>query len=281
MKFSKEQIATSTWFRELRDLFIKTLEQIEKDYDPKSKHKFIIKPWDKGKDEGGGEMAIMRGQVFEKIGVNISTVYGNFSKEFRTQIPGAEETGEFFATGISFVAHPYNPFVPISHFNTRFITTTKKWFGGGGDLTPIFPLQSETNFFHKNFENTCNKHDAKFYPEYKKWCDEYFFIKHRNEARGVGGIFYDYLYSETNQDFVKNFAFTRDVGTSFLSTYADIVRSKMNHKFSDADKEVQFKKRSRYAEFNMIYDRGTKFGLATGGNVEAIFMSMPPVAKWE
>ena len=276
-QISKKQKDASNWFEKLRDDFIKTLQNIED-----TSAKFEITPWQKSneKDEGGGQTAVMRGKVFEKVGVNISTVYSTFSPEFRKQIPGAEQTGEFFASGISFVAHPLNPFAPIAHFNTRFITTSKAWFGGGGDLTPIFPLEAETNFFHNELENTCNKHSEQYYPKYKKWWDEYFFLPHRNEPRGVGGIFYDYLYVENDNDFQKHFAFTKDVGVSFLNTYAKIIGQKKHHKFTDADKEKQYIKRARYAEFNLIYDRGTKFGLATGGNTQAILMSLPPVAKW-
>jgi coproporphyrinogen III oxidase len=276
-QISNNQKQASSWFENLRNHFISILESIEN-----KSAEFEITPWNKSsqKDEGGGQMALMRGKVFEKVGVNISTVHSTFSPEFRKQIPGAEETGEFFASGISFVAHPFNPFAPIAHFNTRFITTTKAWFGGGGDLTPIFPLDDETKFFHSEFEDVCNKHNKEYYPKYKKWCDEYFFLPHRNESRGVGGIFYDYLYAENDDDFQKHFAFTKDVGTTFLKTYAKIIEQKKHYKFTDADKEKQYIKRARYVEFNLIYDRGTKFGLATGGNTEAILMSLPPVAKW-
>ncbi len=219
----------------------------------------------------------MKGNVFEKVGVNISTVHGNFSKEFSKEIPGTEESSEFFATGISLVSHMRSPLVPAAHFNTRYIETAKSWFGGGGDLTPIFPLTSETEEFHKAFKNSCDKHDLGYYDKFKKQCDEYFFLKHRNEPRGVGGIFYDYLNSG---NFENDFAFTQDVGKSFRDVYPSIIRKKMFENWTDEQREQQLVKRGRYVEFNLLYDRGTKFGLMTNGNVDAILMSMPPEVKW-
>ena len=222
-------------------------------------------------------MSIMHGNVFEKVGVNISTVHGIFSEEFRKQIPGAAENPEFFATGISLVAHMCSPLVPAVHFNTRYIETTKSWFGGGADLTPMYADDKETKIFHQSFKEACDKHDLDYYPKFKKACDEYFFLKHRNEPRGIGGIFYDYLNSGS---FNNDFAFTKDVGIAMRDIYPTIARSKMNLSWTKEQREYQLIKRGRYVEFNLLYDRGTTFGLATGGNVEAILMSLPPEVKW-
>ncbi len=222
-------------------------------------------------------MSVMRGQVFEKVGVNISTVHGQFSEQFAKDIPGADIDPSFFATGVSLVAHMRSPLVPAVHMNTRFIVTSKSWFGGGADLTPMYENAEDTAAFHAEFKQACDKHDADYYPKFKKWCDEYFFIKHRNEARGVGGIFYDYL-DTGNWD--NDFAFTQDVGKAFLKIYPEIVRKHMYEKWTEAQRQHQLEKRGRYVEFNLLHDRGTKFGLMTGGNVEAILMSMPPEVKW-
>lgn len=270
---------TSAWFTELRNMICDSYEEIEKEYAQKHNlhpGKFERKKWDRELG-GGGEISIMKGNVFEKVGVNISTVHGNFSKEFSKEIPGTEESSEFFATGISLVSHMRSPLVPAAHFNTRYIETAKSWFGGGGDLTPIFPLTSETEEFHKAFKNSCDKHDLGYYDKFKKQCDEYFFLKHRNEPRGVGGIFYDYLNSG---NFENDFAFTQDVGKSFRDVYPSIIRKKMFENWTDEQREQQLVKRGRYVEFNLLYDRGTKFGLMTNGNVDAILMSMPPEVKW-
>lgn len=271
---------TSDWFRELRDEICQKCEDIEQEFSSKndgiSPGKFERKKWDRN-GGGGGEMSIMKGSVFEKIGVNISTVYGEFTEAMQKEIPGADKDPKFFATGISLVAHMKSPLVPAMHFNTRYIETTKSWFGGGGDMTPTFEEDDETAIFHQYFKDACDKHDEEYYPKYKKWCDEYFFLKHRNEPRGVGGIFYDYLDSG---NFENDFAFTKDVGTAMSNIIPAIVKKKMNLKYSDEQKEAQLIKRGRYVEFNLLYDRGTKFGLMTGGNTEAILMSLPPEVKW-
>lgn len=270
---------TSKWFQELRDQICASYEQIEIEYSKNkgvAPGKFEQKSWQR-EGGGGGEMSIMRGNVFEKVGVNISTVHGHFSEDFRKNIPGAQENPEFFATGISLVAHMASPLVPAVHFNTRYIETTKSWFGGGGDLTPMYPDHAETAKFHDAFKQACDSHDDSYYPKFKAACDEYFFLQHRNEPRGVGGIFYDYLNTE---DFSRDFAFTQDVGRAIYNVYPEIVRSKMNLPWTDKQRNFQLAKRGRYVEFNLLYDRGTAFGLATGGNVEAILMSLPPEVKW-
>ena len=222
-------------------------------------------------------MSMIKGNVFEKGGVNISTTFGEFSPEFRKQIPGAAETGSFWASGISLVIHPRNPHVPPVHMNTRQIVTTRGWFGGACDLNPVLPNDADTKAFHARLKQTCDAYAPDYYEKYAAWCDEYFFNKHRNEPRGVGGIFYDY-HDTGNWD--DDFAFTQDIGRAFLDIYPKIVRQHMHDPFTDADKHAQSIKRGRYVEFNLVYDRGTKFGLMTGGNIEAILMSMPPEAKW-
>ncbi|MFT5703117.1 MAG: coproporphyrinogen III oxidase [Rickettsiales bacterium] len=290
ISLEQKKTLASKWFRDLRDKICAQFEAIETEYaavnqkpnkleiDPKNA-KFRLKEWER-EDGGGGEMSSMKGNVFEKVGVNISTVFGEFSPEFCSQIPGADKDPRFWATGVSLVAHMRSPLVPAVHFNTRFICTTKEWFGGGGDLNPMFEDQADTKEFHNAFKVACDKYDPEYYPKFKKWCDEYFFIKHRNQARGVGGIFYDYLDSDFAKNFAKNFDFTKDVGLAFLDIFPKLVRKNMLKKWNEEQREHQLIKRGLYTEFNLVYDRGTKFGLMTGGNTEAILMSLPPVAKW-
>ncbi len=265
------------WFRELRDAICAEFEKIEQE--SSSAAKFERKKWERA-EGGGGEMSLMRGKIFEKVGVNISTVHGEFSEKFLREMENPPEDARFWASGISLVAHMSNPHVPAVHMNTRMIITgegKKQWFGGGTDLTPMFDDLESADFFHKNLRECCERHNSTYYDKYKKWCDEYFFLPHRNEPRGIGGIFYDYLNSN---DWDADFAFTQDVGRTFLNTYPQIVRNNRERKWNDKEREQQLYKRGRYVEFNLLHDRGTKFGLLTGGNTEAILMSLPPEVKW-
>jgi coproporphyrinogen III oxidase len=313
MDIHTKQLTAQTWFRDLRDQICATFESIEREMG--SEAVFKRTQWDRP-EGGGGEMSLMKGHVFEKVGVNISTVHGTFSEQFRKEIPGATENPNFWATGISLVAHMASPLVPAAHFNTRMITVgegARLWFGGGGDLNPMVENPVDTADFHGAFQQACDATNAAFYEHFKAWCDEYFYIPHRGEARGVGGIFYDYLglnslgstpmHFEPNQfgkgglnkeatargmeiaaaaqlDWQGAFAFTQEVGRTFAAIYPTLIRRHMREAWSEAQREHQLLKRGRYAEYNLLYDRGTRFGLMTGGNTEAILMSLPPVAKW-
>lgn len=304
----KKSIA-SDWFREIRDRICQSFEKLEDEltdgqHSELPAGRFERTPWDRADNQaaandenpntilGAGEISLMRGRVFEKVGVNISTVYGEFSEKFRKEIPGADADPRFWASGISLVAHMRSPKVPAVHMNTRMIVVgpgaarpdergndsgqSTCWFGGGADLTPMKPVEQDTRDFHAAFETCCDAFDPEYYPKFKDWCDEYFYLPHRQEPRGIGGIFYDYLKT----DWEKNFAFTQAVGETFNDIYPALVRRHMAESWTAEDREHQLQRRGRYVEYNLLYDRGTRFGLMTGGNTEAILMSMPPEAKW-
>jgi len=273
-----EQTEARAWFESLRDRICGEFEAIEAEAG--SGARFTYTPWDRhdqdGGPGGGGVRGVMKGTVFEKVGVNVSTVGGRFSPEFARTIHGASDDPRFVATGISLVAHMANPHVPAVHLNTRFLCTSKRWFGGGADLNPPIPYEQDTAEFHQAFRTACERHDPSYYERFRKWADDYFFLPHRGVHRGVGGIFYDHLEG----NFQKLFAFTRDVGEAFLAIFPELVRRRMGMPFSPEEKARQLEWRGRYAEFNLLYDRGTMFGLKTGGNIDAILMSLPPVATW-
>ena len=275
MDLEIKQKLASNWFKSLQEMFCKTISDFEK-----NKISFKSTSWKRNlkKDEGGGEYRILKdGKIFDKVGVNFSKVYGKFPKKFQQNIPGAKKDPRFWASGISVVMHMKNPLIPAMHFNTRYICTTFDWFGGGIDVTPSKKDNKEKEQFHKTLRDMCNRHDKNYYKKYKKWCDEYFYLPHRKEPRGIGGIFFDYK----KNNFEKNFKFVRDVGITFETIFQKIISKKIKKKWTSKDKENQYIKRGRYAEFNLLYDRGTKFGLQTGGNVEGILMSLPPHAKWK
>ena len=281
--WSEQTTQARAWFESLRDRICAAFEAIEREAGSDAKFDYI--PWNREtadeSEGGGGVRGVMKGKVFEKVGVNVSTVSGEFAPGFAQTINGAsEEDPGFTATGISLVAHMANPHVPAVHMNTRFLTTSKAWFGGGADLNPPLPYEEDTAEFHAAFRAACMGHNPTYYDKFRKWADEYFFIPHRNVARGVGGIFYDHLECADQAEWERNFAFTRDVGEAFLDVFPRIVRRRMGQEWTEAEKKQQLEWRGRYAEFNLVYDRGTLFGLRTGGNIDAILMSLPPEATW-
>lgn len=257
------------WFHKLRDQLVNSFESLDN-------QKFIVTEWDH-KSEGGGKMSKLKASIIEKGGVNISTVAGKFDKKMIGKVPGTENDSSYKATGISVVLHPSSPHIPSMHFNTRYLQTEHDWFGGGMDITPCLPYEDKENYY-LSLKNMCNKFDKSYYSKYQKWCDDYFYLPHRKEARGIGGIFFDYLHSD---DWGKDFEFVQAVGNFFHSYSIEIIKNLKDKPWSEAEKNIQLLKRSRYAEFNLLHDRGTRFGLETGGNIDAILMSMPPIAKWD
>ena len=270
----KKKLARN-WFKTMQEVLCQEIEVLEG-----KSSKFKIKNWERGtgSNEGGGQYRILEnGKLFEKVGINFSEVYGKFSKKFKNNIPGTNKSSKFWASGISVVMHMKNPHIPAMHFNTRYIHTSYGWFGGGMDVTPCFEDKNLKKWFHNELKKTCDSHNKKFYKKYKKQCDEYFYLPHRKETRGIGGIFFDYK----KENWEKDFKFVRDVGLTFKQVFKDIIMKKNKKKWTKKQKEVQYLKRGRYIEFNLLYDRGTKFGLQTGGNVDGILMSLPPLAKWK
>ena len=268
-QIQNQQQQAEKWFKEMRNLMVGAIQKVDRST-------FQEKEWQRP-GGGGGLMSILKGDIFEKVGVNISTVYGEFSEEFRGSMPGTEEDPSFWASGISVVAHMKNPKIAAAHFNTRYITTKgKQWFGGGCDLTPAIPEEKETENFHEGLKRTCDPHNKEYYEQFKKQCDEYFYLKHRKEPRGIGGVFFDYI----SNNFEKDLFFIRDIGQYFINFIIDNINRKKDLDYTEDDLRALSLKRSRYVEFNLLYDRGTLFGLKTGGNIDAILMSMPPEAKW-
>ena len=275
MNISIKKDLVSNWFKLLQNAICNDILRIEK-----NKVNFQSTSWKRSsiKNEGGGEFRILKnGKIFEKVGVNFSKVYGKFPKQFQKDIPGASKDPRFWASGISMVMHMQNPHIPAMHFNTRFICTTKNWFGGGMDVTPAIKDEKEKKNFHKILKAMCDRHNKNYYKKYKNWCDKYFYLAHRNERRGIGGIFFDYK----KDNWEKDFEFVRDVGICFNNIFKEIIKNNKSKKWTRKQKEAQYLKRGRYVEFNLLYDRGTKFGLQTNGNIDAILMSMPPIAKWK
>ena len=275
MKKEIKKKIVKNWFKILQDVICYDIEKIEN-----KSSKFVTKDWKRNnkKNSGGGICKILEnGKVFDKVGVNFSEVHGKLSKKFKQKIPGGSKSSYFWASGISIVMHMKNPHVPAMHFNTRYIFTSHGWFGGGMDVTPCFKDEKLKKWFHYELKKMCSRHNKNYYTKYKNWCDKYFFLKHRNEPRGIGGLFFDYKKGSWDKDFM----FIRDLGITFKKIFYEIIKKKNKNKWNSKDKEVQYLKRGRYVEFNLLYDRGTKFGLETGGNLEAIFMSLPPTAKWK
>ncbi|MFM9852331.1 MAG: oxygen-dependent coproporphyrinogen oxidase [Sphingomonadaceae bacterium] len=283
IELDAQQAAARAWFESLRDRICAEFVAIEREGGSDATFDYIS--WNRDDDPsgagGGGVRGVMKGKVFEKVGVNVSTVGGAFAPEFSKTIHGAGEDPTFFATGISLVAHMANPHAPAVHMNCRFLVTQKRWFGGGADLNPPLPNDSDTAFFHDTMKTACDAHGDDYYDRFKKWADDYFYIPHRNVHRGVGGIFYDHMETPDQNSFEATFSLTRAVGEAFLASYPTIIRERMNQPYTDADIAAMRAWRGRYAEFNLVYDRGTSFGLKTGGNIDAILMSLPPLATWD